>query len=58
MLSSLAEARNVLAERGVRIDIKVLRSITYRFSDRARLSQRLEGLGFEEALGVNRIISS
>jgi hypothetical protein len=38
MLSSLAEARAGLAEREMRVDIKVLRQITYRFSQRARLT--------------------
>ncbi len=58
MLGSLAEAREVLAERGVRIDIKVLRRITYRFSERARLTQRLKGLGFEEKVAGRRVVVS
>ena len=58
MLSSLAEAREVLAERGIRIDLKVLRRITYRFSERARLTQRLEGLGFDETVAGRRAVVS
>jgi len=58
MLGSLAEARDVLAERGVRIDIKVLRRITYRFSQRARLTQQLQGLGFEEKVAGRRVVVS
>ena len=58
MLGSLAEAREVLAERGVRIDIKVLRRITYRFSERARLTQRLKGLGFDEKVAARRVVVS
>ena len=58
MLGSLAEARDVLAERGVAIDIKVLRRITYRFSQRARLSQRLKGLGFDEPVAGRRVVVS
>ncbi len=58
MLGSLAEAREVLAERGVRIDIKVLRKITYRFSQRARLTQRLKGLGFDEHVAGRRVVVS
>jgi hypothetical protein len=58
MLGSLAEAGAVLAERGVRIDIKVLRRITYRFSERARLTQRLQGLGFEENVAGRRVVIS
>ncbi|MCP4375834.1 MAG: hypothetical protein GY794_06630, partial [bacterium] len=58
MLGSLAEAGNVLAERGLRIDIKVLRRITYRFSERARLTQRLKGLGFDENVAGRRVVIS
>jgi hypothetical protein len=58
MLGSLAEARDVLAERGTRIDIKVLRRITYRFSQRARLTQRLQGLCFEETVAGRRVVVS
>jgi hypothetical protein len=58
MLGSLAEARDVLAERGVRIDIKVLRRITYRFSERARLTQNVKGLGFDENVAGRRVIAS
>ncbi len=58
MLGSLAEARDVLAQRGVRIDIKVLRRITYRFSERARLSQRLKGLSFDENVAGRRVVVS
>jgi hypothetical protein len=58
MLGSLAEARDVLAERGVRIDIKVLRRITYRFSERARLTQHFKGLGFGENVAGRRVIVS
>ena len=58
MLGSLAEAGEVLAERGARIDIKVLRRITYRFSERARLTQRLQGPGFEETVAGRRVVVS
>jgi len=58
MLGSLAEARDVLAERGMSIDIKVLRRITYRFSQRARLTQRLDGLGFDEHVAGRRVVVS
>ncbi|MCP4374704.1 MAG: hypothetical protein GY794_00775, partial [bacterium] len=58
MLGSLAEAGDVLAERGLRIDIKVLRRITYRFSERARLTQRLKGLGFDENVAGRRVVVS
>jgi hypothetical protein len=58
MLGSLAEARAVLVERGIKIDIKLLRSITYRFSERARLTQRLKGLGFDEKVAGRRVVVS
>jgi hypothetical protein len=58
MLGSLAEAQAVLAERGVRLDIKVLRQITYRFSQRARLTQRLKDLGFDEPVAGRRVVIS
>ncbi len=58
MLGSLAEAGDVLAERGVRMDIKVLRRITYRFSERARLTQRLKDLGFDENVAGRRVVVS
>ena len=58
MLGSLAEAADVLAERGIRINIKVLRRITYRFSERARLTQRLKGLGFDENVAGRRVVVS
>lgn len=58
MLGSLAEARDVLAQRGVRIDIKVLRRLTYRFSERARLSQRLKGLSFDDNVAGRHVVVS
>ena len=58
MLGSLAEARDVLAERGIRLDLKVLRRITYRFSQRARLTQQLAGLGLDEQVAGRRVVVS
>ncbi len=58
MLGSLAEARDVLAERGMRLDIKVLRRMTYRFSEKVRLAQQLAGLGFDERVGGRRVVVS
>ncbi len=58
MLGSLAEARNVLLERGIILDIKVLRRITYRFSERARLTQQIEGMGFAEGVAGRRVVVS
>ena len=41
MLGSLEEARQVLAERGIDLNIKVVRRIAYQFAKRARLAQRV-----------------
>ena len=46
----------MLAERGIRLAIKVVRRLTYRFSQRARLSQRLAGLGFDESVAGRRVV--
>jgi hypothetical protein len=58
MLGSLAEATDVLAQRGVRIDIKVVRRITYRFSERARLTQRLKDLRFDDNVAGRHVVVS
>ena len=44
-MSSLAEAAAMLARHGRPVDVKTLRSITYRFSQRARATQRVAELG-------------
>src|SRR5215470_12857563 len=41
MLSSMAEAQDVLAARGVELDMKTVRLIAYRYAARARLAQRV-----------------
>jgi len=46
MLGSLEEARRVLAERGVDLNIKTVRRIAYRFAERARTAQRVMELDF------------
>lgn len=58
MLGSLEEARTVLLERGIKIDIKTLRRISYRVSQRARLTQQLDSLGFDEDVAGRRVIVS
>jgi hypothetical protein len=42
MLGSLDEARDVLTQRGVELDIKTLRLIAYRYATRARVAQQIE----------------
>jgi len=49
-MSSLAEATAMLARQGRPIDIKTLRSITYRFSRRARATQGVAQLGAHMSL--------
>ena len=42
MLGSLQEAQDVLANRGVELDTKTIRTIAYRYAARARLVQQVE----------------
>jgi hypothetical protein len=58
MLGSLKEATEVLAERGVVLDVKGVRQIAYRFAKRARVAQRLEGLEFEQGVRGRRVAVS
>ena len=58
MCGSLAEAKNVLADQGIALDTKVLRRITYRFAERARLAQQLQGHGFEASVAGRRVVVS
>jgi hypothetical protein len=46
MLGSPEEARRVLAERGVDLNIKTVRRSAYRFAERARTAQRVMELDF------------
>lgn len=58
MLGSLDEARDVLAQRGVALDIKTLRLIAYRYAARARLEQQLESTEIDERLSGRRVVIS
>jgi hypothetical protein len=40
LLSSFDEVRQVLLEQGVKMDVKVLRKLTYRYAERARVVQQ------------------
>jgi hypothetical protein len=55
MLGSLDEAREVLADRGVVLDIKTLRQIAYRYGTRARLSQQIDDTVFEDTVAGRRV---
>src|SRR5919109_3822064 len=58
MLGSLHEAQNVLADRGVDLDIKTVRTIAYRYAARARLVQQVEGTTFADTVAGRRVVIS
>jgi hypothetical protein len=58
MLGSLEEARQVLAERGIDLNIKVVRRIAYRFAERARTAQRLMEMDFGSGVAGRRVAIS
>jgi hypothetical protein len=58
MLGSLDEARDVLAQRGVALDLKTLRLIAYRYAARARVEQQVGTVTFEESVAGRRVVIS
>lgn len=58
MLGSLQEASRVLSERGIVLGTKVVRQIAYRFAERARVAQRLQGAGFGPEVAGRRVAVS
>jgi hypothetical protein len=58
MLGSLAEAQDVLADRGVELDTKTIRTIAYRYAARARLVQQVESTVFEDTVAGRRVVIS
>src|SRR3989442_12749905 len=58
MLGSLQEAQDVLANRGVALDIKTIRLIAYRYAARARLGQQVERTTFEDTVAHRRVVIS
>ena len=58
MLGSLDEARDVLADRGVDLDIKTMRLIAYRYAARARLDHQIETTAFEDTVAGRRVVIS
>jgi hypothetical protein len=58
MLGSLEEARQVLSERGIDLNIKVVRRIAYRFAERARTAQRMMELDFGPGVAGRRVAIS
>jgi len=58
MLGSLDEARDVLADRGVDLEIKTMRLIAYRYAARARLDHQIETTTFEDTVAGRRVVIS
>lgn len=58
LLGSFEEARQVLLNRGIKIDVKTVRTISYRTAQRARLLQQSEQFKLEENLTGRRVIIS
>jgi hypothetical protein len=58
MLGSLDEARDVLAQRGVVLDIKTLRLISYRYAARARVVQQIESTALDDTVSGRRVVIS
>src|SRR5262247_555799 len=58
MLGSLAEAQDVLADRGVELDTKTIRLIAYHYAARARLEQQIERTAFEDSVAGRRVVIS
>ncbi len=53
LLSSFDEVRQVLLEQGVKMDVKVLRKLTYRYAERARVVQQAGQLSLGEDAKVD-----
>jgi hypothetical protein len=60
LLSSFEEVRQMLMEQGVKLDVKVIRKLTYRYADRARVFQQVGQipLGEDENLQGRRVVVS
>lgn len=57
-LGSLEEARKLLESRGVHMNIKTIRSITYRYGERVRQTLRSDRFGFAEDWSKQRVVIS
>lgn len=57
-LSSIEEARNLLRCRGLDMDIKTIRSITYRYGQRARQTLQSDTFDFKEDWSGRRVVLS
>jgi len=58
MLGSLEEAKQVLAERGIELNYKVVRIIAYQFAERARLAQQMKTMDFGSGVAGRKVVIS
>lgn len=58
MLGSVDEARDVLAQRGVALDLTTLRLIAYRYAARARVAQQIERTELDDTVSGRRVVIS
>ena len=57
-VGSLDEAQAVLADRGVELDTKTVRTIAYRYAARARLEQQVDHAAFADSVAGRRVVIS
>jgi hypothetical protein len=57
-LGSLNEAQDVLAARGVELDMKTVRLIAYRYAARARLEPQIDKAAFKDTVAGRRVVIS
>ena len=58
LLSSFEEVHQVLYDYGMKLDVKVIRKLTYRYAERARLEQQAGRIPLNESLEGRRVIIS
>lgn len=58
ILSSFKEAQQVLKDRGLDVDVKKLRTITQRYAQRAKVTQREQESSFTEKVAGCRVVVS
>jgi hypothetical protein len=58
MLSSLAEAQTHLADEGIDLDVKTIRSVSYRYAARARTVQQTFNYNWGETVAGQRVVVS
>lgn len=58
IVGSLNEARQVLEDRGVQLDVKTISTISQRYAQRAKAAQQKEGFSFAETVSGCRVVVS